>query len=56
MDIVAALVLVVSAFLFGWFTGNVVESVFTARERRLREARIADRNKQMFLEERRDRA
>jgi hypothetical protein len=55
MEIVAALVLIFIAFLLGWFTGNIVETVLTNRERRLREARIADRNKQMYLEQRSDR-
>ena len=55
MDWIAALALVTIAFVLGWFVGNIVESALTYRERRLTEKWIADQNKQLFLEERRDR-
>jgi len=55
MEIVATLVLVSIAFLLGWFTGNVVETVLGYRERRLREAYLADRNKRIYQEQRSDR-
>jgi len=55
MDIVAMLVLILIAFLLGWFVGNIVETALTYRERRLREAYLADRNKRIYQEQRSDR-
>lgn len=48
MDIIGLMALGVLIFCLGWATGNVVEWVMVDRERRLREARIADLNNELF--------
>ena len=50
MDIIGLIALGVLIFCLGWATGNVVEWILVSRERRLREARIADANAQLLRE------
>lgn len=48
MDIIGLIALAILIFCLGWVTGNVVEWILVSRERRLREARIADLNNELF--------
>jgi hypothetical protein len=55
MEYIGFALLGVLIFLLGWVTGNAVEWLMNAQERRITEAKIAEYNKQMFFEERQER-
>jgi hypothetical protein len=42
MEVVVLIMVAAVIFLFGWATGNAVETVLTIRDRRLRERDMAD--------------